>query len=132
MPADRPPLIAILNHDPSVINMLATWLETQGMRVVCGNLREYRRGHEDVADFIQRYRPEILLFEVSIPYASNWDYLGALRAIPETSGLPFIVTTNNKIALDKAAGEDTGAIEITGTLADMTTLADAIRSAGTA
>ena len=54
-------------------------------------------------------------------------YLAALRLIPETGRLPFIVTTANKIALEKAVGP-TDAIEITGTAADF----DAVTAAITA
>jgi len=123
----RPPLVAVFNHDPDLINMLATWFETHGIRAVTGNLRDFRRGHEDVAAFIERHSPTVLLFDVCVPYASNWDYLSALRLIPETGRLPFIVTTANKIALEKAVGP-TDAIEITGTAADF----DAVTAAITA
>ena len=27
----HPPLVAVLNNDPDLINMLATWLETHGI-----------------------------------------------------------------------------------------------------
>ena len=122
----RSPLIAVLNNDPDLINLVATWLETHGTRAVCGNLRNFRRGHEDVAVFIQRHRPTILLFDLSLPYGPNWDYLGALRAIPETSGIPFIVTTSNKLALEAAVGP-TNALEITGTPQNLHALTEAIR-----
>jgi CheY-like chemotaxis protein len=121
----RPPLVAVFNNDPDLINMLATWFETHGIRAVCGRLRDFRRGHEDVAAFVVRHQPTVLLFDVSVPYASNWDYLAALRLIPETSGLPFVITTANKQALEKAVGLTT-AIEITGTAADFEIVTNAV------
>ena len=125
--AQRVPLVAILNNDPNLINMLATWFETHGMRVVCASLMDFRRGHEDVAAFLVRHNPTVLLLDIS-PYGPNWDYLEALRTIPETSGVPFIVTTGNKAALESVVGK-TDAIELTGTVENLASLTDAIRLA---
>jgi CheY-like chemotaxis protein len=128
MSAPGPVIVAVLNNDPDMIDMLATWLETHGMRAVCGGLRDFRRGHEDVAAFITRHQPTAILFDISAPYASNWDYLAALRLLPESRALPFIVTTTNKGALDKAVGPN-DAIEVTGTPADLEQVTNAVRTA---
>ena len=127
--ADRSPLIAVFNNDPDLINMLATWFETHGIRVVCGSLMDFRRGHEDVAAFLIQHSPTVLLFDLSMPYGPNWDYLSVLRLIPETSGVPFVITTSNKVALEKVVG-NTDAIELTGTAENLATLTDAILAAG--
>ena len=81
----RPPLVAVLNNDPDLINMLATWFETHGMRVVCASLMDFRRGHDDVADFLAKHRPTVVLLDLSMPYGPNWDYFEALKLILETS-----------------------------------------------
>jgi len=124
----RNPLIAVLNNDPDLINLLATWLETHGMRAVCASLHDFRRGHEDVAAFIQRHNPTVMVFDLSMPYGPNWDYLTALRQIPETSGIPFVITTNNKAALERVVG-GTEALEITGTVENLDILTSQIRAA---
>ena len=126
--AQRVPLVAVLNNDPDLINILATWFETHGMRVVCASLMDFRRGHEDVAAFLVRHNPTVLLLDISMPYGPNWDYLAALRMIPETSGVPFIVTTSNKAALESVVGK-TDAIELIGTAENLARLTDAIRLA---
>ena len=104
------------------------FLETHGIRAVCGNLGNFRRGHEDMAVFIAKHRPTVLLFDISVPYASNWDYLAALRLLLDTGVLPFSVTTANKNALDKAVGLN-DAIEITATAADFDAVTAAITTA---
>jgi CheY-like chemotaxis protein len=126
--AQRSPLVAIFNNDPDLINLLATWLETHGIRAVCGSLMEFRRGHEDVVAFLSRHAPTVLLLDISMPYAPNWDYVGALRLIPETSGVPFVVTTSNKAALERAVGR-TDAIELTGGADNLTMLTTVILAA---
>jgi CheY-like chemotaxis protein len=110
--------------------MVATWLETHGIRAVCGSLRDFRRGHEDFLAFINRHTPTIVLYDLSMPYPSNWDYLEVLRLMPEMQGIPFVVTTGNKVALEKAVGS-TNAIEITGTVQSLTQVTDAIHAART-
>jgi CheY-like chemotaxis protein len=121
----RPRLVAVLNNDPDLINLLATWFETHGIRVVCANLMEFRRGHEDIALFIARHQPTVMLMDVSMPYGPNYDYLAVLRLIPETSGVPILVTTGNKTALERAVGP-TEAFEVTGTTENLAALTDAI------
>ena len=124
----RPPLVAVLNNDPDLINMLATWFETHGMRVVCASLSDFRRGHEDVADFLGRHSPTVLVLDVSMPYGPNWDYLNALRLIPETSGVPIVVTTGNKAALESIVGA-TDAIELTGSAENLDILTKVLLAA---
>ena len=128
MPGPRQPLVAVLNNDPDLINLLATWLETHGIRVVCASLTDFRRGHEDVAAFLLRHAPTVLLLDLGMPYGPNWDYLNALRLIPETAGVPIVVTTGNKTALERAVGV-TDAIELSGTVENLGTLTRAILAA---
>ena len=125
MAAPRSTLVAVLNNDPDLINMLATWFETHGLRAVCGSLRDFRRGHEDIAEFLVRHNPTIVVYDISMPFGPNWDFLDALKMIPETSGVPILVTTSNKAALEKAVGP-TGAFEVTGSAENLTALTAAI------
>jgi DNA-binding response OmpR family regulator len=126
--ASRSPLVAVLNNDPDLINMLATWFEAHGIRVVCASLMNFRRGHEDVAQFLDRHDPTAVVVDVSLPYGPNWDYLCALRLIPETSGVPIVVTTTNKTALEKVVGL-TDAMELNGSAENLTSLTTAIQAA---
>jgi hypothetical protein len=71
-----------------------------------------------------------MLLDISMPYGPNWDYYGALQQIPETSGVPIIVTTSNKRALEDVVGPS-GAIELTGTTANLRDLTAAIMTATT-
>jgi CheY-like chemotaxis protein len=124
----RAPVVAVLNNNPDLINMIATWLETHGIRAVCGSLRDFRRGHHDIVAFINRHIPTVVLFDLSMPYPANWDYLEVLRMMPETQGIPFVITTGNKVALETAVGP-TNAIEITGTVQSFTEVTNAIHAA---
>ena len=67
MQQQRSPLVAVLNNDPDLINMLATWFETHGMRTVCANLMDFRRGHEDVAEFFRQHSPSVVLLDLGMP-----------------------------------------------------------------
>ena len=128
MTSPRPPLVAVVNKIPTLSTCWRRGLETHGIRAVCGSLRDFRRGHDDVVEFIKRHNPIVLLCDISAPYAANWDYLEVLRLIPESGVVPFVVTTANKRALEKAVGS-TDAIEITGTTEDFEAVTAAIASA---
>jgi hypothetical protein len=72
--------------------------------------------------------PTIVLYDLSVPYSPNWDYLEVLRLLPETQGTPFVITTGNKVALEKVVGA-TNAIEIIRTAQSLTEVTEAIRVA---
>jgi CheY-like chemotaxis protein len=124
----RSPLVAVLNNDPDLINLLVTWFEGHGLRAVCASLSDFRRGHEDVAQFLIRHNPTAVLIDISMPYGPNWDFLCALRTIPETSGVPFVVTTGNKAALERVVGL-TDATELNGTAANLDQLTATVLAA---
>jgi hypothetical protein len=65
----------------------------------------------------------------SDPYGPNWDYLSVLRTAPDLPRLPYVVTTPNKLALDKLVGKN-DAIELLGELADLTIVMRAAEAAG--
>ena len=125
------PLVAVINNDPQLINMLVTWFETHDLRVVCASLSDFRRGHEDVEAFIDKHRPKVIVFDVGMPYQPNWDFLCVLRLLPEIARVPIIATTGNKRALEAKVGA-TDAHEIVGNPDDLNELTGAVRAAGSA
>ena len=57
MTSPRPPLVAVVNKIPTLSTYCRRGLETHGIRAVCGGLRDFRRGHDDVVEFIKRHNP---------------------------------------------------------------------------
>jgi CheY-like chemotaxis protein len=122
------PLIAVINNDPELINMLVSWFEAHGMRAISASLTDFRRGHEDFAAFVVKHDPKVIVLDVGMPYQPNWDYVCVLRLLPQAKTIPMVLTTGNKAALEKTVGA-TDAHEIYGHPEDLTRLADAVRAA---
>ena len=69
------------------------------------------QAHEEVGRFIQEHRPDVMIYDVGMPYASSWDLLEVIRTSPALQSQPFVITTPNKRKLEQAVGS-TSAIEI--------------------
>ena len=87
--------------------------------------------HEEVERFILKHRPDVVIYDVGMPYASSWDLLEVIRISPALQSLPFVITTPNKRELELAVGP-TSALEIGGREGDLRRVSKAVEAAGDA
>jgi CheY-like chemotaxis protein len=77
--------------------MLCDWLQRQGHHCDTALLADMPQAHEEVARFILQHRPDVVIYDVGMPYASSWDLLEVIRASsPALQSQPFVITTPNK------------------------------------
>ena len=98
--------------------MLCDWLQDQGHDSDTALLAEMPHVHEEVGRFILKHRPDVVIYDVGMPYASSWDLLEVIRSAPALESQPFGITTPNKRKLELAVGP-TSAVEIGGREADL-------------
>ena len=91
--------------------MLCAWLEQHGHHCDTALLSEMTHAHEEVGRFIEKHRPDVVIYEVGMPYPSSWDLLEVIRASPAVRSQSFVITTPNKQKLEQAVGP-TSAIQI--------------------
>jgi CheY-like chemotaxis protein len=84
--------------------------------------------HSQVEKFLTEQHPDVVVYDVAMPYASNWDLLDAIRQLPSVASLPFVVTTPNKRELHAAVGR-TRTLAIGGRATDLTRLLKAVEKA---
>jgi CheY-like chemotaxis protein len=128
-PTRRPLRLVVLNDSSQVLKMLCGWLQQQGHHCDTGLLADMPNAHEDVPRLISKHRPDVVVYDVGMPYPSSWDLLDVIRASPALQSQPFVITTPNKQKLEQAVGP-TSAIEIAGGAEDLRRLLKAVERAG--
>ncbi len=127
------PVVAVFNSSADVVQLLRTALEVEGYTTATAHVTEIKQGQQDVVDFFERYDPQVVIYDVSLPYAENWTFFKLIRDTQAAQGRAFIVTTPNLRALQEEIGES-AALELTGKPYDLQTILDrvaaALRSAG--
>ena len=120
--------IVVLNDSAPVLKMLCTWLQQHGHQCDSALLADMPRAHEEVGRFIHKHRPDVVIYDVGMPYASSWDLLEVIRTSPALQRQPFVLTTPNKRKLELAVGS-TSAIEIGGRDTDLRRVLKAVEAA---
>lgn len=97
--------LVALNTSTDTTEMLKVWFEMHGMIVHTGLVSEFRVHTANIDEFLERAKPDVVIFDVSIPYETNWRFLQHLRDGP-LQRVPIIVTTTNERILRAVVGAD--------------------------
>jgi CheY-like chemotaxis protein len=122
------PIIAVFNSSDDTVEMLRTALESDGLHTVSGHIGELKKGELDFVAFIEHHRPAVIVYDISLPYDTNWNFLKLVRSSEPAKECRFILTTTNKPALDRLVGEN-DALEIIGKPYDLDRVIAAVRGA---
>jgi CheY-like chemotaxis protein len=122
--------LVILNTSVETIELLTTWFEGQGMVVHAATVTQFRRDGRDLARFIAAAAPDVVIFDVALPYVANWQYLRDVLDNGPLKDIPVVVTTPNAQALCTVTNMcDPGVVfEIVGKPADMQELTSRVTS----
>jgi CheY-like chemotaxis protein len=134
MPSTKPTTrrqlhLAVLNDSRPVVRMLRNWFVKNGHHCSSAIVADMPQAHTEVEKFLNDKNPDVVIYDVAIPYASSWDLLDVIRKLPSVKSLPFVVTTPNKKELDEAVGRKTNTLEIAGQDTDLQRLLKAVEKA---
>ena len=120
--------LAIFDDSPYVLKLVCDWFRQHhcAAAIVAKKLQACL----DVERFVSEHKPAVVVYDVPMRYASRWDLLEIIRAMPSLRSQPFVVTTRNKRQLDQVVGR-ISAIEIAGEPEDLRRLLGAVEIAGT-
>ena len=111
------------------MDVLTVFFEQQGFRAVGRTWPAREPLDPDVAlGFMSQHRPQVIVFDVSFPYKSNWQRFREFRALGYECRVPVVLTTTNERALTECVGS-TEALEIVGKPYDLDQLVTAVRRA---
>ncbi|MBI3965970.1 MAG: hypothetical protein HY329_10085 [Chloroflexi bacterium] len=118
------PTVAVINTSEDVAELLGTALSDEGYDTAVGYVVDFRAGRQDLDEFLRRHRPQVIIWDIAIPYALNWEYFLRVR---ETHGdCSFVLTTTNKDALESIVGP-TETTEIVGRPFDLEHVIQAVQ-----
>jgi DNA-binding response OmpR family regulator len=121
------PLVAVLNTSEDCIAILIELLEMEGFHAVADYIMDFRTGKKDIRGFFAEHQPDVVLYDIAIPYEKNWEFFQYIQAISGFKPCQFVLTTTNKTVLEGLVGE-TGSFEIVGKPTDLATLMTAVRA----
>jgi DNA-binding NtrC family response regulator len=124
-----PPVVAILNSNDDLVELLRHLLEQAGFVTVTGHIDEVRRGELDLVNFIKQHNPSVIVYDLVPPYDRSWNYLYLLRDSEPLRGRPFVLTSVNANRAQEVVGESEMVYEIVGKPFDLDKVVTAVREA---
>jgi DNA-binding NtrC family response regulator len=125
----RPTVVAILNSNDDVVEMLRNLVEQAGFVSVHGHIDDVRRGRLDLLNFIRQHDPSVIVFDLVPPYERSWNYLESLRHTDYMEGRQFVLTSVNAARAREVVGSSEMVYEIIGKPVDLDLIATAIKEA---
>ena len=121
-----PPVVAILNSNDDVLEMLRLIVEQQGLVAVSGHIDRIRRGEMSLPDFVEEHNPQVIIYDLVPPYDRSWRFLDHIRHSPKMLGRKFIITTTNAQRAREIIGDAEQVFEIVGKPFDLHQFAEAV------
>jgi DNA-binding NarL/FixJ family response regulator len=121
-----PPVVAILNSNDDVVEMLRIVIEQAGLIAVSGQIDKIRRGEMSLPDLVEEHDPQVIIYDLVPPYDRSWRFLDHLRGAARMTGRKFIITTTNAQRVREIIGDAEHVYEIVGKPFDIHQIADAV------
>jgi DNA-binding response OmpR family regulator len=126
---EGPPVVAIINTSPDVVDMLRLAFEQAGLVVVTALTHEVREGLVDIDSFVRQHEPQAIIYDVAPPYAANWRLFEHVRSRPAVRQCKFVLTSTNPAHVRELAGSNQQVYEIVGKPFDLDQIVQAAREA---
>ena len=122
----RPPVVAIFNSSPDIVDLLRFVFEQSGFVFVSAMTFELRDAHVNLEEFMRQHKPDVIVYDIAPPYEENWRLLQHLANAPALRGCPMVLTTTNVREVGKLAGTQP-VYEIVGKPYDLNQIVTAVK-----
>lgn len=103
--------VAIFNSRPDFIEALRVALEEGGFSTNTAHLADIQDGTLDLLAFVDRHKPELIVYDLPRPYERHWNFLKLLKETDSLKKATWVLTTTDKGALEAAVGAS-GVVQI--------------------
>jgi len=108
--------------------MLQEVFELAGFRVVSAFTFDIRDGKVDLAEFLDRHQPGVVIYDIAPPYKVNWDLFTRLQKTV-LQDQPVVLTTTNTEHVERLAGSDERIYEVVDKAAELDEIMRAAKEA---
>jgi CheY-like chemotaxis protein len=123
------PSVAIFNSSEDTIGVLKLALEEEGFAVASGHVADIKKGAVDVLAFVAQHEPDVIVFDVALPYEENWTFLRLLQSSESLKGVGWVITTTHSARLRELVGEVGEVFEVVGKPYDLHQIVGAVKAA---
>jgi CheY-like chemotaxis protein len=121
-------VVAVFDTSEDTTDMLRQLFEHRGFVVVTAFTHDIRDGKTELEALMRQHRPDVIVYDVALPYEENWRLFQHIRTSPCCQDIPFVVTTTNETQVRKVAGDEP-VLEIVGKPYDLDQLVAKVTAA---
>lgn len=123
------PSVAIFNSSQDTIDVLKVSLEEQGFAVATAHVSDLKKGTVDLLQFVQEHSPDVIVYDIALPYEENWTFLRLLQSSEFLKPVPWVLTTTHRDRLRELVGEVDEVYEVVGKPYDLQQIVGAVKNA---
>jgi CheY-like chemotaxis protein len=119
----------VFNTSEDTTDLLRVVLEQAGYVVITAFTNLLRDGKIDLEALMRQHRPQVIVYDIAVPYEQNWRLFEHIRGSPACKGVRFVLTTTNVAQVQKVAGPAQRLHEIVGKPYDLDEIVRAVKDA---
>jgi CheY-like chemotaxis protein len=120
--------ILVFNSSEETLEILKAALEGT-YAVSTGHVADLKRGQVDLLKLVEEHSPDVILFDIAIPYEENWRFLRLLQSSEALKSVKWVITTTHKKLLEELVGECGEVYEVVGKPYDLAQIMNAVKDA---
>lgn len=94
--------VLVVDDEPDNLDLVAIFLEFKGAKVKTAS------NGQDALNSLEKFKPNLILLDLSMPHMSGWDVHAALQANPETKVIWTIALTAHAMVTDRKKVQEAG------------------------
>ena len=122
------PSVLVLNSSQDTIDVLKLALEQEGFAVAWAHVSAVKSGETDMLTLVEQHAPDVIIYDIALPYEENWTFLRLLRTSEALKGICWVLTTTHRKRLMELVGEVGEVHEIVGKPYDLKQIVDAVKA----